>query len=218
MTEALEQYGLLALFAIVTLQTMGVGGLPGKTSLVAASILAADGVFELWHVLVLAAFGVSLGGYAGYAIGRVGGRSLLLGDHLVARRLAKPLGITERFFAAHGPKAVFLARFFPGVKVVAAPLAGVARMPWAAFALWHTLGAVAFALVFGLTSYYAGRGTIAIVEHLGVVALLPLAGTAGIAWLGLRTLRRRRVPAWWSEPAPVKPVAGGDVVARDRAR
>jgi membrane protein DedA with SNARE-associated domain len=197
MTETLDQYGVALLFAIVALQAMGVGGLPGKTALVTASILAADGHFELWHVLAVTALGVTVGGYAGYGLARSGGRRLLVGDHALARRLASPLELAERFFDAHGTKAVFLARFLPGLKVVAAPAAGVARMSWRAFAVWHALGAVAFALLFGLTGYYAGKGTIALIEVLGLYAFVPLAALVGIAWIAYRVVRRRRGVGWF---------------------
>jgi membrane protein DedA with SNARE-associated domain len=200
MAETLDQYGIAVLFGIVALQAMGVGGLPGKTALVTASILAADGHFELWEVIAVTAVGVTVGGYAGYALARAGGRRVLVGDHAVARGLASPLAIAEQFFAAHGTKAVFLARFFPGLKVVAAPAAGLARMRWSAFALWHALGAVAFALLFGLTGYYAGKGALALVERLGIYALVPLVALAGLAWLVFRFARRRRGVRWFENP------------------
>ncbi|MBD0329092.1 MAG: VTT domain-containing protein [Thermoleophilia bacterium] len=189
MEQALADYGLLTLFGIVALQTMGIPGLPGKTALVAAAVLAADGHFQIWQVIALTAAGVTIGGYAGYLWARGGGRRILVGDHALARRLERPLLLTEGFFAAHGPKAVFLARFFPGVKVVAAPAAGLARMPPARFALWHLLGALGFALLFGLTGFYAGKGALALLERLGLYALVPLAFLLGASWLSLRLLK-----------------------------
>lgn len=191
MTEFLADYGLVVLFGIVALQTMGVGGLPGKTALVTAAILAADGHFSIVDVIAVTAVACALGGYAGYAVGRTGGRGLVERPFL-AERLGRPLRMAERFFAAHGAKAVFLARFFPGVKVVAAPAAGIARMPWHAFALWHTLGAVAFAAGFGLAGYYLGRGAIELAERLGLYALLPVATVALAGWLAWVSVRRRR--------------------------
>ena len=194
--DALEQFGLFALFAIIALQACGIPGPPGKTALVAAAIFAADGRLEIWEVVLVAALAAALGGYAGYLIGRAGGRRLLERP-LVQARLARPLGIAEEFFAQHGGKAVFLARFLPGLKVVAAPAAGIARMRWPAFALWHTAAAIVFAVGFGLAAYYAGEGLIAVLERfgfygLGLVALIVLALCAVLDQLR----RRGRLPGF----------------------
>ena len=193
MTDFLTDYGLIVLFGIALLQTAGIPGLPGKTALVAASILAARGHFEIWQVIAVTAVGVTLGGFAGYAVGRHGGRRLF-NRPFVAQRLGRLLKVTERFFESHGTKAVFLARFFPGVKVAAAPVAGLSAMGFAAFALWHTLGAVAFALGFGLVAYFAGEGLIDLAEAFGFYALVPVAALAAIAWLGYRWYRHDESP------------------------
>jgi membrane-associated protein len=190
-TELLQDYGLLILFGIIAAQAAGVAGLPGKTSLVVASILAARGDFEIAHVIVVAAAAGMLGGYVGYVVGRVGGRRLIERE-AVQIRLKRPIELVETLFERHGPKAVFLARFLPGAKVVVAPLAGVADMNWIKFAFWHALGAIAFAVGFGLLGYYGGEAAIELAERYGIYTLVPLALLAVGAWWGLKELRRRR--------------------------
>jgi membrane protein DedA with SNARE-associated domain len=190
-TELLDDYGLFLLFGIIAAQAAGVAGLPGKTSLVAAAILAARGHFEIAHVIVVAAVAGVLGGYVGYTIGRVGGRRLIERE-AVQRRLGRPIRVVEDLFERHGPKAVFIARFLPGAKVVVAPLAGVAAMNALKFAFWHALGAIGFAVGFGLAGYYGGEGAIELVELFGIYALVPLALLAVLGWWGYRALRRRR--------------------------
>jgi membrane-associated protein len=187
----LDDYGLVVLFLIIALQASGMAGLPGKTSLVVAAILAAQGRFEIWQVIAVAAVAGILGGYSGYAIGRFGAQRAL-GAPFVKRRLDRPLAKAERFFAQHGGKSVFFARFLPGLKVVAGVAAGAFGMRWARFALWHALGAIAFALVFGLTAFWAGEAAIELVERWGFVALAPLLLLAVVAWFGFRVYRRGR--------------------------
>jgi membrane protein DedA with SNARE-associated domain len=189
-TEFIESYGLLMLFAVIAVQAAGIPGPPGKTALVAAAILAAQGKLDIVSVLVVAALAGIAGGYAGYAAGRFGGRRLVLRPSL-----ARPLAAAEGFFALHGPKAVFLARFFPGLKVVAAPAAGIVHMPWRAFAFWHAAGAIAFSLVFGITAFVAGAAAVGLVEHYGVYALLPLALAAIAAALLVNRRRKTKRPA-----------------------
>lgn len=184
-----SEYGLYVLFAIIAIQAAGGGGLPGKTALVVAGILAARGRFEIWHVIVVAAVAGIVGGYVGYVIGRIGGRRLVEWKR-VKDRLGKQLGRVEEFFDLHGSKAVFFARFLPGLKVIACPAAGTFRMSVAPFLVWHALGAIAFAVVFGLTAFWAGEAAIELVERWGLYALLP-AGLAVLA--GYALLKRRGV-------------------------
>ncbi len=171
MESVLTDYGMYVLFAIIAIQAAGGGGLPGKTALVVAAILAARGKFEIWAVIAVAAAASIVGGYVGYAIGRFAGRRILEWEP-VRRRIETQLERVERFFESHGTKAVFLARFLPGLKVVACPAAGAFRMAPAPFALWHALASIAFALLFGLTAYWAGEAAIEIVERWGIYAAL----------------------------------------------
>jgi membrane-associated protein len=190
-TELLQDYGLLILFAIIAAQAAGVAGLPGKTALVTAAILAAKGTLEIEQVILVAAVAGIVGGYVGYVVGRVGGRRVT-DRPAVQKRLGRPLGLMEKLFEQHGAKAVFIARFLPGAKVVAAVAAGVADMSWPRFALWHALGSIGFAVGFGLAGFYGGEGAIELVERFGIYALVPIAVLAVAAWWGFRMLKRRR--------------------------
>jgi membrane-associated protein len=191
MTELLDDYGLFLLFGIIAAQAAGVAGLPGKTSLVTAAILAARGHFAISHVIVVAAAAGILGGYVGYVIGRVGGRPLIERPS-VQKRLGRALRLMEKLFEQHGAKAVFVARFLPGAKVVAAPAAGVGDMDPAKFAFWHALGAIGFAVGFGLAGYYGGEGAIELAERYGLYALVPLVLLAALTWAAYTVIRRRR--------------------------
>jgi membrane-associated protein len=184
-SDWVESFGLAALFLILALQAAGVPGPPGKTALVIASLLAADGRFVLLQVLLVAAPGVAVGGLIGYTVGRLGGRRLL--DRLWPEgKLVRLVSATERFFERHGAKSVVLARFLPGFKVAIAPAAGIARMRFVPFVLWHLLAAIAFVLTFGLLGYFAGAAVVNAVERFGVYAAVVLAllalATAGAYW------------------------------------
>ena len=188
MENLLADYGLYLLFGIIAIQAAGGGGLPGKTALVVAAILAAKGKFEIWQVLVVAAAAGIVGGYVGYAIGRLAGRRLVEWRR-VRNRLEAQLDRVERFFDMHGTKAVFFARFLPGLKVVACPAAGTFRMPLLPFLVWHALASIGFALVFGLIAFWAGEAAIELVERWGFYALLPPALALVIAY-GIAKRRR----------------------------
>jgi len=189
-----DSFGLAALFLILALQAAGVPGPPGKTALVIAALLAADGRLVLWQVLVVAAFAVTAGGLIGYAVARRGGRPLL--ERWWPRgKLARLASAAERFFERHGAKSVFVARFLPGFKVAIAPVAGIARMRLRQFLLWHLLAAIAFALAFGLLGYFAGAAAVNLVERFGTYAAFALAALALAAALAYWRVRRRPAPA-----------------------
>jgi membrane protein DedA with SNARE-associated domain len=189
-----DSFGLAALFLILALQAAGVPGPPGKTALVIASLLAADGRLVLWQVLAVAAFAVAVGGLVGYAIGRRGGRSLVE-RWWPGGKLARLLAGAERFFERHGPKSVFVARFLPGFKVAIAATAGIARMGFSRFLFWHLISAIAFALAFGLLGYFAGAAAVNLLDRFGAYAALTLAALALAAAGAYWRLRRRPSPA-----------------------
>src|SRR2546425_11783508 len=91
-------------------------------------------------VIVIAAAAAIIGDNAGYWIGRAAGRRLLERWRPVARYTEKMLPPAERFFAHHGGKAVFLARFIPGLRVIGALVAGIAGMEWGRFLVWDMAG------------------------------------------------------------------------------
>jgi undecaprenyl-diphosphatase len=191
MTEWLDSYGLVVLFAILAVQSAGIPGPPGKTALVAAALLAARGHFPIVGVVAASAAGIVVGGFVGYAVGRLGGRRLVERP-FVARRVGGLLERAERFFDEHGGKAVFIARFLPGLKVAAAPAAGICGMSLPGFALWHTAAALAFSAGFGLAAYFVGEGVVELIEALG---LYGLAVAAVLVLLGWTALARRRPQA-----------------------
>jgi membrane protein DedA with SNARE-associated domain len=191
MAEWFDSYGLVVLFGILAIQSAGIPGLPGKTALVLAGILAARGHFSIAGVIAAAAAGVVVGGFVGYAVGRIGGRRLVERP-FVARRVGGLFARAERFFDDHGGKAVFAARFLPGLKVVAAPAAGVCGMALPGFALWHVAGALAFSLCFGLAAFFVGESAIGLAEAFGLYGLALAAVLVVAGWFGWKALARRR--------------------------
>lgn len=176
--------------------------LPGETSLIAASALAAhQGGVAIVLVIAVAAFAAVAGDNVGFALGRRGGRWLLTRDGRWGDRRRRYLERGERFFERHGPKAVFLARWVPGLRVVGAWLAGTHRMRWRSFLLWNALGGVAWAASVGVVAYLLGQAAGGLFQALGLVAgglLVVAAALAGtVVWL-----RRRRGTSSLSQHAP----------------
>src|SRR5436853_4830493 len=88
---------------------------------------------------------------------------------------------TQYLFLRHGGKVVFFGRFIAVLRILAAFLAGVNRMPWRRFFLANAAGAIAWTTLYGLAAYLFGaavmhvRGPIGIaLLALGILAVLLL--------------------------------------------
>jgi membrane protein DedA with SNARE-associated domain len=172
------QLGYTALFGLILAESAGVP-LPGETALLTAGVLAGAGRLSLAAVVATAVAAAVLGDTLGYWLGRRGGRSLLRARGPFATLRAEALEQGERFYARHGAKTVFLGRFVPGVRVVAATTAGASAMPWPRFAVYNVAGAFAWATTVGGLAALLGP---AASSAFGVVAIVG-AATAGAALL-----------------------------------
>jgi membrane protein DedA with SNARE-associated domain len=189
-----SDYGLALLFLLIAMESAGIP-LPGETALVAAGVLAARGDFNIAVVVAVAAAAAIVGDNVGYWIGRVGGRKLLHRWSWLERHAAKVVPWSERFFARHGAKTIFVGRFIAVLRVTAAWLAGVSRMPWWRFFFWNAAGGVCWAALVGLIAYYAGRAAGDAIDRYGRYAAAGIALLLLLGFLVLRFLRRRFVEA-----------------------
>jgi len=136
---ALSQYGSPALFAVVTMASIGVP-LPVTLLLIVTGSLVAQGVMPMSRAIALASAGAVIGDQIGYAIGRWGGAALV-------SRFAGMLGGSARVAKAEaharrwGGPGVFLSRW------LVTPLgslinltSGIAEYSWLHFVLWDVLG------------------------------------------------------------------------------
>jgi membrane protein DedA with SNARE-associated domain len=105
-------------------------------------------------------------------------------------RRARAFQRGEAFFNRHARAAVFFGRWLPGLRVVAAWLAGTNAMPWRRFLLWNALGGISWAATVGTAAFFVGRSGTGALGLIGFAGL----GAAGIIAL-LRKLRTRRAPA-----------------------
>jgi len=194
--------GLPVMTLLIAGESMGVP-LPGETALIAAAILAGRGQLDIVAVIALAAFAAIVGDNLGYLIGRRGGRRLLLRHPRLRAHGERLLARGEPFFARHGPKAVFLGRWFAGLRIAAAWLAGINRMPWRSFLFWNATGGIFWATTVGLLAYALGHSAEQIIKTAGVIGAggVVAGGMAALLWLRARQRRRRRAAVDASEPA-----------------
>jgi len=189
-THLLVSYGLVLLFVLVALESSGVP-LPGETALIAAAVLAQQGHYSIVAVIAIAAAGAIVGDNIGYWLGRKGGRELLRRLPIVRDHFERVLPPAERFFKRHGGKTVFIGRFIAVLRVTAAWLAGISRMPWWQFLLWNAAGGIIWAIAVGVVAYQLGRAVADAIGRYGLYAAGGLLVAILIAFVLLRLVRKR---------------------------
>ena len=192
MTHLIENYGLIVLFVLVGLESSGIP-LPGETALVTAGVLASRGHFEIEWVIVVAAAGAIVGDNVGYWIGRKGGRRLLDQWEWTRRIRDRLVPPAERFFARHGGKTIFIARFVAVLRVIGAWVAGISRMHWWKFLLWNAAGGICWAILVGLVAFYLGHAAADAIQRWGLIGGGIAAAIAVLFFLGVHYLSKRIV-------------------------
>jgi membrane protein DedA with SNARE-associated domain len=160
--------------AIIGLESMGIPS-PGETALVAGAVLASQGKLKIWLVIMIGVASAIIGDNIGYLLGRRIGRDIVVARGPLHRHRLEAVAAGDRFFARHGPKAVFLARWIALVRFAAAWLAGINRMPIKQFFFWNALGGLSWGITFGLVGYYGGKAAAGVLEKVGIAGAVVLA-------------------------------------------
>jgi membrane protein DedA with SNARE-associated domain len=152
----IHDYGVVAVFVILTLESLGIP-LPGESLLIVAAILAGRGDISFPGLLVAAWAGSVLGDNIGYLIGRMLGRRLVL-------RYGAKIGLTperlrrvEAVFAQYGPVTVAFARFVNLLRQLNGVVAGTVNMEWRRFMAFNALGGALWVLAWTMAGFYLSR-------------------------------------------------------------
>jgi membrane protein DedA with SNARE-associated domain len=191
LTQQVQSYGLILVFALVAVEGVGVP-LPGETALIAGAILASQHKFSIEAVIAVAAAGAIAGDNTGYWLGRLGGRRLLERLPVVSGAVTRVLPRAERFFERQGTKTVFIARFVAILRITVAWLAGISRMPWRRFFAFDAAGAILWSVAVGSVAYVFGRAAADAIGHYGVEAAIVVAAAVVLGALFVYFRRRRR--------------------------
>lgn len=157
MTNLIAQYGYLAVFVIVGLESLGIP-LPGEATLITAALYAgATHHISILGVIVAAICGAIIGDNIGYLIGHWGGYRLLVryGRYILLDE-AK-VKVARYLFLRYGGRVVFFGRFVSILRAYAAFLAGTTRMPWPRFLVFNAAGGIVWASLYGTAAYVLGK-------------------------------------------------------------
>jgi membrane protein DedA with SNARE-associated domain len=149
----------LTVAGVVGIESLGVP-LPGEVVLVSAALLASRSelaVSPLW-VALAALVGAVVGDSIGYGIGHRYGIGLLqrLGRRFPRHFGPSHLALAERAFARWGVLTVIIGRFIAILRILAGPLAGALRMPYARFLPANIIGGALWTIGTTYAIYFLG--------------------------------------------------------------
>jgi membrane protein DedA with SNARE-associated domain/rhodanese-related sulfurtransferase len=186
-------FGVGALFLNVLLQQLGVP-IPAVPTLIVAGALAADGRLPGKLVCALAIAACLIGDSSWYLAGRRYGSRVM---KLLCRISLTPdvcVNETQASFERFGPAALVVAKFVPGLSLVAPPLAGATRMSFLRFVLFDFLGGalwVGTALAAGLLLHRQIERLLPRLSGIGATAILLLAALLFV-YVACKWWERRR--------------------------
>jgi membrane-associated protein len=167
--------------------------LPGDSLLFAIGALASiDGSpISLPLVMGILIGAAVLGDAVNYALGDY------VGPHVFSyerSRLLNPKHLvrTQEFYARHGRKTIFLARFVPIVRTFAPFVAGMGSMSYPVFAMWNVTGAIVWVTSLSLAGYFFGEIPV-VKENFETVILAIIA--LSVLPIAVEFVRARRAPA-----------------------
>ena len=199
--------GGIGSWAADTLNALGVVGLvllllvenvfppiPSELILPLAGFLVGQDQLGAVPAFLGATAGSLLGAYVLYALGRWGGRPLVLRYGRVLRISSKNLDRAEHWFKKYGSSVVFFARMIPGARSIVSVPAGMFSMPVGRFTLLTAGGSAIWNALLITAGYLLGNNWTEVSDTVGVISniLLVLVAVATVLLLATWGVRRVR--------------------------
>lgn len=168
--------------------------IPSEAILPLGGFSAAQGVLNLWAVLIWSVVGSLVGAVILYGLGR------WLGHDRFIRLFSKipllsvdDLQRTTDWFNRHGRIAVLVGRLIPIFRSLISIPAGIERMPLVVFIPFTLLGSAVWNTVLVLGGYLLGANWHVIEQSVGVLQYVVVAVLiAAVLWWCFSRIRRRR--------------------------
>ena len=198
----IEHWGYVAICVCVILGNLGLP-VPEESILVLAGYLVWQGELRLPLVLLVGILSAIAGDNLGYWLGRRYGQAAIARYGRWAGLTPARLDATRRVVTRYGAVGVVAARFLPGLRFLAGPVAGSTGLPPLTFVAANTLGALlyvptmvaaGYGVAYGLGEYLNRvERVVGRIEHVVLVGAI-LGALAVLGWRALRATRDRRDP------------------------
>lgn len=189
----ISQYGLAIVFVNVFIEQIGFP-IPAIPTLVVAGALGATGQLSLPLVFIVALVACLIADGAWYVIGRIYGNSVMKTLCRISLTPDSCVSETQSRFERWGVNALLVAKFVPGLSLIAPPLAGATRIGVPTFLLFNGIGAALWVVagigggaLFGRQVEYV----LAKMQDYGTIAVIVVAALLA-AYIAYKWWERRR--------------------------
>jgi len=189
----ISQYGLAIVFVNVFIEQIGLP-IPAIPTLVVAGALGATGQLSLPLVFIVALVACLIADGAWYVIGRIYGNSVMKTLCRISLTPDSCVSETQSRFERWGVNALLVAKFVPGLSLIAPPLAGATRIGVPTFLLFNGIGAALWVVagigggaLFGRQVEYV----LAKIQDYGTIAVIVIAALLA-AYIAYKWWERRR--------------------------
>lgn len=189
----LVKYGYLLVFVWVFAEQIGLP-LPAFPLLLSAGALAGQGKMNLSLILLTCLIAALIADTFWYKLGQTRGAGVL---NFLCRMSLEPDSCVESTRGSldrRGPRTLLYSKFVPGLNTVAAPIAGMSRVPYPRFLIYDLVGTIVWASSSLMVGYIFSEQVDAILNRSRqfgqFVALLAVIAIA--AWIVWKYVQRRR--------------------------
>jgi membrane protein DedA with SNARE-associated domain/rhodanese-related sulfurtransferase len=178
----LSQYGLLLVVLNVLLNQLGLP-VPAVPTLVVAGALVANGQLAVLQVFSLAVIACLIADCGWYLVGLKYGIRVL---KILCRISLEPdscVSQTQNRFESWGINSLIIAKFVPGLSIIAPPLAGAMRIGWLRFVFLSTLAGMLWVGASMAAGMLFKSQIAQVLTHLADVGSMALIG--GLTLLGI---------------------------------
>ncbi|MBO0893419.1 MAG: DedA family protein [Acidimicrobiales bacterium] len=156
MQHLISSAGYAAVFLLMVAESACIP-LPSELTMPFAGALAASGRLDLVVAIVLGVLGNVVGAYIAWAVGRAGGRALVLRFGRVVRLSEHDLDRADRWFERRGEATVLISRILPVVRTFISLPAGIADMAPVRFGIYTLVGSIPWVTGLAVAGYELGR-------------------------------------------------------------
>ena len=194
-TQALNSWGLVAVLALMTIESCGVP-FPSEVIMPFAGVLAVTGHLGLGAAIIAGALGNVVGSLIAYGLAARWGEPLLLGPGRRVGIRRSHVELADRWFVRYGLAAIFFGRMLPVIRTYISFPAGLARVRLMPFTLLTGLGALPWCAALGIAGYELGGNWDRVSGPIEKVAIIlgVLAVAVIVAWF-VRGRRRSSAAA-----------------------
>jgi membrane protein DedA with SNARE-associated domain/rhodanese-related sulfurtransferase len=189
-----NQYSFLAIFLIVFLEQVG-APIPALPFLVLAGAASGNDAFVGFQFLLIATLAAALADGIWYCVGHYFGLKVL---SLLCRISISPdtcVRKSENSFNQWGVATLVIAKFVPGLSIMAPPLAGALKMRMELFLIFNLAGTILWVgagLIGGMLFHDQFEVMLEVLNSLGKYALIFVIGLL-LGYIAWRSWRRRQV-------------------------